>query len=115
MPKRKGFIHLPKGRLGRTVFSLAVTAVVGFLYFYVSLPAINLQNGEFYSFLFLLSLIYVVCTFITSVKPVDNVERTPRERIREWFSFVRKGCLPAVLLMGLVIIVGVIGSLISSP
>ena len=115
MANRKGFVHLPKGRLGRTVFSLAVTAVVGFVYFYVSLPAINLQSGEFYSFVFLLCLVYIGCTFITSVRPVDNVERTPRERLREWFSFIRKGCLPAGILMVLVILVGVIGSLISSP
>ena len=115
MPKRKGSIHLPKGRLGRTLFSLTVTAAVGFLYFYVSLPAINLQDGEFYSFLILLCLIYVVCTFITSAKPVDNVARTPKEQIKEWLSFVRKSCLPAGILMGLVIIVAIIGSLVSAP
>ena len=115
MSKRKGFIHLPKGRLGRVLFSLIVTAVVGFLYFYVSLPAINLQDGNFYAFLILLCLIYVVCTFITSAKPVDNVARTPKEQIKEWLSFVRKSCLPVGILMGLVILVAIIGSLVSAP
>ena len=115
MSKRKGSIHLPKGRLGRVLFSLIVTAVLGFLYFYVSLPAINLQDGDFYLFLILLCLIYVVCTFITSAKPVDNVVRTPKEQIKEWFSFVRKSCLPVGLLMGLVVLVAIIGSLVSAP
>ena len=48
--KRHGF-HLPKGRLGRTVFSLVITALAGFVYFYVSLPALNFQDGAFYTFL----------------------------------------------------------------
>ena len=115
MAKRKGSIHLPKGRFSRTLFSLIVTAVGGFLYFYVSLPAINLQDGEFYAFLIFLCVIYVVCTFITSAKPVDNVVRTPKEQIKEWLSFVRKSCLPVGILMGLVILVVIIGSLVSAP
>ena len=115
MAKRKGSVHLPKSRLGRTLFSLIVTAVAGFLYFYVSLPAINLQDGEFYSFLILLCVIYVVCTFITSARPVDNVVRTPKEQIKAWVSFVRKSCLPVGVLMGLVVLVAITGSLVSSP
>ena len=115
MPKRKDSIHLPKGRLGRTAFSLIVTAVLGFLYFYVSLPAINLQDGEFYAFLILLCVIYAACTFITAARPMDNVVRTPGEWTREWLSFVRKSCLPAGILLGLVILVALIGSLVSAP
>ena len=115
MPKRKGSIHLPKGRLGRTLFSLAITAAVGFLYFYVSLPAINFQDGDFYAFLIILCLIYAVCAFITSPKPADNVVRTPGEQLREWLSFLRKSCLPVGILLGLVILVAIIGSLVSAP
>ena len=115
MPKGKGSVHLPKGRLGRVVFSLAVTAVVGFLYFYISLPAINLQDGDFYAFLIILCLVYIVCTFITAAKPADNVVRAPREQIKEWLSFIRKSCLPAGILVGLVILVVLIGSLVSAP
>ena len=115
MKKRKGYIHLPKGRLGRTLFGLIVTAVVGFLYFYVSLPAINLQDGEFYSFLFFLCLIYAVCAFISAAKPAGSVVRTPREQIKEWLSIVQKSCLPVGVLMGLIILVAIIGSLASAP
>ena len=115
MSKRKVSFHLPKGRLGRTLFSLIVTAVVGFLYFYVSLPAISLQDGDFYAFLIFLCAVYIVCAFITSAKPADSVVRTPKEQLREWLSFVRKSCLPAGVLMGLVIIAAVIGSLVSAP
>ena len=53
--------HLPKGSLGRTVLSLVITALIGFVYFYVSLPAINPHSSDFYSFLGLLCVVYVIC------------------------------------------------------
>ena len=115
MSKRKGSIHLPKSRLGRVVFSLAVTAAVGFLYFYISLPAINFQDGDFYVFLIILCLVYTVCSFITFAKPAADEVRTPKEQAKEWLSFIRKSCLPAAVLMGLVILVVLIGSLVSAP
>jgi hypothetical protein len=34
----------------RTVFNIAVTLVIGFIYFYVKLPAINLHNPGLYGF-----------------------------------------------------------------
>ena len=34
----------PKSKLGAVLQSLLITAVVGFIYFYVSLPALNLQD-----------------------------------------------------------------------
>ena len=113
--KGKSPIHLPKGRLGRVLLRLAVTAAVGFLCFYITLPAINLQDGGFYVFLIFLCLVYVACTFVTSQKPVIDEDRTPEEQIREWLSFVRKSCLPAGVLLGLVILVVLIGSLVSAP
>ena len=115
MPKGKGSIHLPKGRPGRILFSLAVTAVVGFLFFYVSLPAINLQDGEFYSFLILLCVVYAACTLIISAKPAAAAGSTPKEQLREWFSFLRKSCLPVGVLLGLVLLTALIGSLVSAP
>ncbi len=79
------------GRTGSLLVSLLITAVVGFVYFYVSLPAINPQSGDFYSFMALLCIVYAVSVFVLSVKPADdNVVRTPREKIKEWFQFVKK-------------------------
>ena len=40
--RKKGF-PWPKGKLGKILLNLLVTAVVGFLYFYITLPALNLQ------------------------------------------------------------------------
>ena len=40
--KRRG----PASKLGKILINLIVTAVVGFLYFYVALPPINLQSSD---------------------------------------------------------------------
>ncbi len=112
---KKGTNRKPLGRFGRLIVSLLITAVVGFVYFYVSLPALNPHSGDFYSFLALLCVVYTVCVFVLSVKPADNVIRTPQEKIRDWFQFVRKSCLPVLVLFAVVVVVAVIGQIISLP
>ena len=108
-------IHLPKSRFGRTLLSLAVTAAVGFGYFYVTLPALNPHAGEFYSFLGLLCAVYVVCVFLLSGAPHDNVIRTPKEKLHEWLKFIKSRCLPVGLLFVAVVIVAAIGNVVSMP
>ena len=51
---------------GKILINLLVTAVVGFIYFYLGLPAINLQSPDFYSFIFVLCLAYVASALVTS-------------------------------------------------
>ena len=109
------YARKPKGRFSRTLISLAVTAVVGFVYFYISLPALNFHDGEFYSFLGLLCLVYVVCVFLLSGAPHDNVVRTPGEKLREWLGFVKRRCLPVGILFAAVVVVAVVGQIISLP
>ena len=107
------------GRAGSLLVSLVVTAVVGFVYFYVSLPAINPQSGDFYSFLALLCIVYTISVFVLSAKPLDNGEysvvRTPREKIKDWFQFVKKSCLPVLILFVAVVAVAIVGQIISMP
>ncbi len=106
----------PMGRAGSLLLSLAITAVAGFAYFYVSLPAINPQSGDFYSFLGLLCVVYTVSVFALSVKPADdNLVRTPKEKLKEWFQFVKKSCLPVLLLFAAVVVVAIVGQIISMP
>ena len=108
-------IRLPKSRFGRTLLSLAVTAAVGFGYFYVTLPALNPHTGEFYSFLGLLCAVYVVCVFLLSGAPHDNVIRTPKEKLREWLKFIKSRCLPVGLLFVAVVVVAAVGNVVSMP
>jgi hypothetical protein len=109
----------PLGRIGSLLVSLLITALVGFLYFYVSLPAINPQSGDFYSFLALLCIVYTVCVFILSAKPLDNGEysvvRTPKEKLKDWFLFVKKSCLPVLLLFTAILLVALVGQIVSMP
>ena len=108
-------IRLPKSRFGRTLLSLAVTAAVGFGYFYVPLPALNPHAGEFYSFLGLLCAVYVVCVFLLSGAPHDNVIRTPKEKLREWLKFIKSRCLPVGLLFVAVVVIAAVGNVVSMP
>ena len=39
--------------VGRTLLNLAVTLVFGAIYFYVTLPPLNLHSGDFYVFVLL--------------------------------------------------------------
>ncbi len=108
-------IRLPKSRFGRTLLSLAVTAAVGFGFFYVTLPALNPHTGEFYSFLGLLCAVYVVCVFLLSGAPHDNVIRTPKEKLREWLKFIKSRCLPVGLLFVAVVVIAAVGNVVSMP
>ncbi len=117
--KKENKTRKPMGRAGSLLVSLVVTAVVGFVYFYVSLPAINPQSGDFYSFLALLCIVYTISVFVLSAKPLGNGEysvvRTPREKIKDWFLFVKKSCLPVLILFAAVVAVAIVGQIISMP
>ena len=82
----------PMGKVGRVLLSLLITAAVGFVDFYVSLPALNPQSADFYTFLALLCVVYTISIFVLSAKAGDNVVRTPKAQIREW---QKKVCSPA--------------------
>ena len=100
----------PMGKAARILISLAVTLVFGLVYFYLSLPALNLQDGNFYTFAFVLCLVFVVASLFTS-----GFRMAPGSGIREYIRFVKTQCLPAGVLMVLLIAVGLIGALISMP
>lgn len=53
-----------KGKLKRNFYSLLVTVAVGFLYFYVYLPAINIHSQDFYGFIMLLCIVYTGCMIL---------------------------------------------------
>ncbi len=108
--------HPPKGRFGRMGLCLLITAVVGFGLFYVSLPALNLQSEEFYQFASILAIVYLVSAFLMGGLPHDNVVRTPKEKLKDWFQFVKKHCLVAgVVLLLTAIVIPVAGQVISMP
>ncbi len=100
----------PLGRWGRTGVSLLVTALAGLVYFYFALPAINPQAGEFYSFLFFLCVVYVLCALALAGK--GAVER---HDLGSFFRFAKSQCVPALVLFGAAVLVAVVGWLLSVP
>ena len=119
--KKSGF-HLPRSRFGRTVLSLVITALVGFVYFYVSLPALNPHSGDFYSFLGLLCVVYLLAIFMLSGRPHEadenpdvEVVHAPGERIRDWLHFIKTRAMPVGVLFVAVLLVAGVGQLLSMP
>lgn len=116
MKKSNGkIIPWPKGKLGKILVNLLVTAVVGFVYFYVTLPAINLQATEFYGFLFLLCLVYMICTLVTSGFQDSHVVMDGKEKVKQYFRFIKQQCLPVGIFMLLLVVVGGVGQIVSLP
>ena len=96
----------PMSNTKRTLVNILVTLVVGLLYFYFELPAINFHDASFYTFVLLLCLVYCVCAVITSGFHADSV--------KGYFQFVKKQCLiPAGVAVALLVVI-LIGALVGA-
>ena len=86
--------------------NVAVTLAVGFAYFYLELPALNLQSPDFYTFVLLLCAAYCVCAVFTSGFRGQGAG--------EYFKFVRKQCrIPLILALALLAL-ALVGTLVGS-
>ena len=105
-PQRERKPRKPIGTpLTRTLINLAVTAVVGLVYFYVELPALNPHAEEFYVFVFLLCAVYCGCAVLTS-----GFQGTGA---KGYLGFVKKQCtIPFLVLVALIAAI-IIGGLTS--
>lgn len=127
--KKAKKLRKPMGKVGKICVNLLATAVVGLVYFYLTIPAINFQAGEFYAFVFLLCAVYVGCALVTSgfnleadgpsvskiTGPDGKVVTIKHGRLREYFRFIKKQCLPVGILAALLLIVAIVGGIISAP
>lgn len=104
------------GRVKQTIISLAVTLVVGLVYFYFKLPAINLHSPDFYTFVFILCAVYCVTALFTGgVKMgAQDIQNGRFSGAREFFAMIKRHCIvPFFLCVGLIVLyLG--GSLFSS-
>ncbi len=104
--KRRG----PKSKGGKILVNAVVTLIIGAIYFYLALPAINLHSRELYVFVGFLCVVYFICALITSGINLDRAEGA-----RGYFKFIKTQCLPIGILFALLIVVAIIGSIISWP
>lgn len=93
------------------LISLLVTLVIGAVWFYVSLPAINLHYTGFYSFIFVLLLVYILVFMI--VLGVDTGKQDIN--LKQYLSFAKNQCKAVVIVIVALIVVFVAGQLLSSP
>ena len=109
------FRAFSRSRFGRTVVSLIAALLFAAVYFFVSLPAINLHSEGFYTFAALTCAVYVGCVFLLSGGMDRNAADDFKTKTRLWFRFIKTRCLPAGLLLAAIFLIGGVGKLISMP
>ena len=97
-----------KGKGKRTMVNLLITIVIGLVYFYFKLPALNLQDSAFYTFVLLLSAVYCFLSIVTQ-------GLFKAESGRELWISIKTHCAAPVIICIVLAVIFVIGSLISSP
>ena len=110
-----GTAQASSGKLKKVCLNLLITLMVGAVYFYMALPAINPQSGDFYSFLFLLCLVYVLCALVTSGFQGKSAAAFSKGRLRDYLKFIRQQCLPVGILLLAMAVVVVVGEIFSMP
>ena len=84
-----------KRTMPRVLISLLITLIIGGVWFYVSLPAINLHNTGFYSFVLVLLLVYILVFMIAL--GVDTGSQGIH--LRDYLSFAKNQCKVVVILV----------------
>ena len=95
--------------LKRVLINIGITIVVGLIYFYVRLPAINLHNTQFYSFVFILAAVYCILTALSM-----GIIKSSSDPKTLWRG-LKQFCLVPLIICGLLALIYIVGSLISSP
>jgi len=93
----------------RTILTILLTLLAGLLYFYLRLPAINLQDPAFYGFFFSMAAVYCVLSLVFGGAALKQA--TPQQIFKE---VKRVALIPALCCLALAGIF-LVGSLLSSP
>ena len=85
------------------LISILVTLVIGFIYFYINLPAINLHSAEFYAFVIVLCAVYCICSLV-----VTGFKATGW---KEYLRHLLKKCTIPVVAAAILMVIALIGSI----
>lgn len=86
-----------KNKFFRIIICLLITLILGAVWFYAALPALNPGSREFYSFAAGLCVIYILSSLVTSAGAGHS-------GIGDYFREIKSNCkIPAILLIVLVI------------
>ena len=100
-----------KRTLPRILISLLITLVIGAVWFYISLPALNLHNTGVYSFILILLLVYILVFMITL--GVDTGKQGIH--LRDYLSFAKNQCKAVVIIVVALVVLFIVGQIISAP
>ncbi|MBR3772161.1 MAG: CvpA family protein, partial [Clostridium sp.] len=102
-------------KLKISLISIAVTLLLGGLYYYVALPAVNIHSKGFWEFIILLFVILTVTSAFLQRKKL-HFEQVKWQQ-KNFFKVLKQSKITYALtiLTGLLIVVFLIGALLSSP
>lgn len=83
--------------------SILLTVIVGFIYFYVQLPAMNLHSAEFYTFIFILCVVYCGTNLVVTGFRAGSA--------KDYFKHLVKKCTIPVAAVVLLVVLAVLGNL----
>ena len=96
------------GSIKKTIINLAITIIAGLIYFYITLPAINLQDPAFYTFFLFMAVLFCVLSIVT-----QGLQKL--QSGRDFLQSIKTHCLiPALLCLALALVYAV-GYLLSAP
>lgn len=89
----------------RIIINLAITAVIGFIVFYATLPALNIQSKEFYGFAIMLCIVYMVCALFSGRDKTEVY--TSKWGIKEFFARFKIPSIIIIVLIAVMVIGGI--------
>ena len=92
--------------ISKTLICLLITAIIGFISFYVFLPAINFQSEEFYIFIAFLCGVYIFCSLFSFNRKVVT-------DFSGYFNYMKKKLKITSILLLLLLVVFIFGQITS--
>lgn len=100
-----------KNPSSRILLSIFITLVIAAVYFYVTLPAINLHNPQLYSFISICLLLYIVIAMILRGYDTGKASIT----FKDYVAFAKSQCKVVVIIFFALAALFILGQIISLP
>lgn len=83
----------------KTIWNIVLTIIVGAVFYYFLLPPLNLSSPDFWTFLFLLFVIYLVIGFTSkSLKKEEYIREV--KSVKDFYVPSKKGKICALVILG---------------
>ncbi len=102
---------LLKSTFSRIFISILLTLIFAVVYFYITLPALNLHNTGFYGFVGLCLIVYIVIAMILMGVETGKTTAT----LKDYLAFAKSQCKIVVAILLVMAGIYVIGQIVSLP